>query len=546
MRVGLAYIKGLGEEPAKALVAERERDGRLRERRRPRPAGAARPAGARGARRLRRLRRRSAGRAGSSSGASGSFRARSRSARAATTRQLVLPLGPTSEVPELAEQTPWERMLADYRLTSLSVGLHPLELLRPHLPGEVVVERRPRRALAHGSPVTVAGLVVARQRPATANGVVFMLLEDEHGQMNLIVPPPVYDRYRAAVRGEPLLLARGRFERFERNQEHPRRGARHARAARPPGGERRRGARRHARRAPLRRPVASPAMARAFALAAGSAREPRRKPGPVRAPGEDHRRRLHRRRRLYGPVDGASRPRARAGRLRRAPRGRYLRRWALGPERRLRALVVAEGRDARQAPGPRGGTAPAAGGPRTQSRELSAFCEREGIDAHFTRGGWLWTATSPAQVDSWLGAVRGGGRAGRRALPAPRAPRRCASARGRPSTSARPSSRRLRPCIRRSSRAACAASRSERGVRIFEHSPLARPRPRRGCRPHARGGGAHGADDRPRYGHLAGVVPRAPARHRPGLERHDRDGADPGAPATRPAGRAARRSPTAA
>jgi error-prone DNA polymerase len=61
-------------------------------------------------------------------------------------------------------------------------------------------------------------MAVARQRPATANGVVFMLLEDEHGQMNLIVPPPVYERFRAIVRGEPLLLARGKFERQGRNQ----------------------------------------------------------------------------------------------------------------------------------------------------------------------------------------------------------------------------------------------------------------------------------------------------------------------------------------
>ena len=66
--------------------------------------------------------------------------------------------------------------------------------------------------------MAIAGLVVARQRPATANGVVFLLLEDEHGQVNLIVPPQVYDRYRALVRGEPLLLARGRFERIDRNR----------------------------------------------------------------------------------------------------------------------------------------------------------------------------------------------------------------------------------------------------------------------------------------------------------------------------------------
>jgi error-prone DNA polymerase len=132
-------------------------------------------------------------------------------------RQLALPLDPTAETPELPEQTPWELMLADYRRTSLSVGVHPMELLRPHLPAGVLSSHdlclAPDRAR-----VSVAGMAVARQRPATANGVVFMLLEDEHGQMNLIVPPPVYERHRAIVRGEPLVLARGTFERVERNQ----------------------------------------------------------------------------------------------------------------------------------------------------------------------------------------------------------------------------------------------------------------------------------------------------------------------------------------
>ena len=70
----------------------------------------------------------------------------------------------------------------------------------------------------HGARIEIAGLAVARQRPSTANGIVFMLLEDEHGQMNLIIPPPVYEAHRAIVRGEPLLLARGRFERIGRNE----------------------------------------------------------------------------------------------------------------------------------------------------------------------------------------------------------------------------------------------------------------------------------------------------------------------------------------
>jgi error-prone DNA polymerase len=131
--------------------------------------------------------------------------------------QLALPLDPTTETPELAEQTQWERMLADYRLTSVSVGAHPLELLRPYLPPETL-STRALREQAHRTPVAVAGMAVARQRPATAKGIVFMLLEDEFGQVNLIVPPQVYDRHRALVRGEPLLLAHGRFEKIGRNQ----------------------------------------------------------------------------------------------------------------------------------------------------------------------------------------------------------------------------------------------------------------------------------------------------------------------------------------
>ncbi|MEK6273935.1 MAG: error-prone DNA polymerase [Actinomycetota bacterium] len=132
-------------------------------------------------------------------------------------RQLALPLDPTVETPELREHSEWERMLADYRQTSLSIGVHPMELLRPHLP-EGVLSSHDLCLAPDRARVAVAGMAVARQRPATANGVVFMLLEDEFGQMNLIVPPPVYERHRAIVRGEPLILARGTYERIERNQ----------------------------------------------------------------------------------------------------------------------------------------------------------------------------------------------------------------------------------------------------------------------------------------------------------------------------------------
>jgi len=132
-------------------------------------------------------------------------------------RQLALPLDPTAATPGLPEPSEWERMLADYRQTSLSIGVHPMELLRPHLP-QGVLSSHDLCLAPDRTTVAVAGMAVARQRPATANGVVFMLLEDELGQMNLIVPPPVYERHRAIVRGEPLVLAHGTFERIDRNQ----------------------------------------------------------------------------------------------------------------------------------------------------------------------------------------------------------------------------------------------------------------------------------------------------------------------------------------
>jgi error-prone DNA polymerase len=108
-------------------------------------------------------------------------------------------------------------MLADYRHTGLSVGTHPLALLRAHLPPGTLSSADLLEE-PHGRQVAIAGMTVARQRPSTANGIVFMLLEDEHGQMNLIVPPQVYDRHRATVRAEPLVLARGRYERIGENR----------------------------------------------------------------------------------------------------------------------------------------------------------------------------------------------------------------------------------------------------------------------------------------------------------------------------------------
>jgi error-prone DNA polymerase len=124
--------------------------------------------------------------------------------------QLALPLGgsPTPELPTLG---PWDRIVADYRTTGMTLGKHPMELLRASLPSEVLSSEDIART-RDGSRVKVAGMVVARQRPATANGVVFMLLEDERGTLNLIVPPPVVERCRLAVRTSGFVLAAGKLE----------------------------------------------------------------------------------------------------------------------------------------------------------------------------------------------------------------------------------------------------------------------------------------------------------------------------------------------
>jgi error-prone DNA polymerase len=116
------------------------------------------------------------------------------------------------DAPELPELGGWESMLADYGATGMALAEHPLTLLRPTLP-DGAVSSRDLRTLPHRTRVQVGGLVVARQRPGTANGVVFLLLEDEHGTINLIVPPPVYERHRLTARTEPLMLAAGRLER---------------------------------------------------------------------------------------------------------------------------------------------------------------------------------------------------------------------------------------------------------------------------------------------------------------------------------------------
>jgi error-prone DNA polymerase len=125
-------------------------------------------------------------------------------------RQLELPLDhPHEEIP-FAGMMSQERMLAEYQMMGFAASGHPFTVMHDALPPNLV-RCTELAAVDHGTEVEVAGLVVARQRPHTAKGTVFVLLEDETGMINVIVRPDIYDRDRVAVRGEPFVCVTGRL-----------------------------------------------------------------------------------------------------------------------------------------------------------------------------------------------------------------------------------------------------------------------------------------------------------------------------------------------
>ncbi|MFZ1155914.1 MAG: DNA polymerase III subunit alpha [Solirubrobacteraceae bacterium] len=126
--------------------------------------------------------------------------------------QLALPIE-LPHTPRLRPLDRWQRLLADYATSGVAVDDHAMAILRPRLSVAMLSTSAQLARLPHGCSVTVGGMVIARQRPGTAKGTMFLLFEDEWGTINLIVPGEVYERHRPLARAEPLLLARGRLER---------------------------------------------------------------------------------------------------------------------------------------------------------------------------------------------------------------------------------------------------------------------------------------------------------------------------------------------
>jgi len=203
VRIGLRYVKGLSEATAREVEAERDSGGPFRslfdflERTR--------------------LKREAVENLIACGAFDGFGLERREGRNSPKASQLALPLPTEQDMPAgagfgLRPMTEWDRMVADFAILGLSPNHHPMVFLRAGL-HEGVVPSAMLGALPDGARVEVAGLVACRQRPGTAKGFVFLVLEDEFGLVNVIVRPGLHERQRLLVRTEPFVIVRGKLQR---------------------------------------------------------------------------------------------------------------------------------------------------------------------------------------------------------------------------------------------------------------------------------------------------------------------------------------------
>ncbi len=204
VRLGLAGVKGVGKTVAERIVAAREADGAYRD--------------------LRDLVRRTSITTAQveALATAGAFECLGITRRegiwlagaAAQDRPEFLPDSLVSVQPPLfTDPTSYELLASDLWATGISTDDHPMTHYRSGLDARGVLTSRELRSHETGRRVEVAGLVTHRQRPATASGVTFLNLEDEHGLVNVICSVGVWNRYRRVVRDAPALIVRGMLER---------------------------------------------------------------------------------------------------------------------------------------------------------------------------------------------------------------------------------------------------------------------------------------------------------------------------------------------
>jgi error-prone DNA polymerase len=115
----------------------------------------------------------------------------------------------------LEQMTAEERLVADFHGTGVTVGPHPMTYHRARLIAQNVYRANELPNVRNGKYVRVAGSVIARQRPGTASGFIFISLEDESGIANVIITPDIYDRNRMTVVNEKFLLVEGMLQNLE-------------------------------------------------------------------------------------------------------------------------------------------------------------------------------------------------------------------------------------------------------------------------------------------------------------------------------------------
>ena len=197
IRVGLRQIRGLGEEAGKRIQAAR-------------PFASVEDLRARAG--LDRKEMDAVAESGALDDLVGGTRRAMWSVRAARGEGLFRGVGGRDEV-TLPPLTRVEQLSLDFERTGLSVRDHPMRAMRGSLPASVLDSRALQRA-PHGARVTTAGLVICRQRPGTASGVVFMTLEDEHGFVNLVLWSKVFERLRRVATSSGLVIAQGKIDAY--------------------------------------------------------------------------------------------------------------------------------------------------------------------------------------------------------------------------------------------------------------------------------------------------------------------------------------------
>jgi error-prone DNA polymerase len=127
----------------------------------------------------------------------------------------MLPLElPVYQVP-LPDMTPMEEIAAEYQVQGLSARHHPMEIFRQGISRDGILSSAEIAGLFSDTKVRVAGCVVLRQAPMTARGCVFITLEDEHGLVNIILRPHIYQKYRQVARMEPFIVVEGTLQKTD-------------------------------------------------------------------------------------------------------------------------------------------------------------------------------------------------------------------------------------------------------------------------------------------------------------------------------------------